>query len=142
MQIVGSELARDSEARIACKQASYTITRQQDCLQAHEYPRICTNGRMQEFVAIGVHSWSTWTAEGRLKGENYRLIFGVGRICCRQNQGVMTTIEWPDQDLAVAEIQGLYGPFTFTERLLQKIWLRGEFDVAHAVTEDSRSVRI
>jgi hypothetical protein len=54
----------------------------------------------------------------------------------------MTTIEWPEQDLAVAEIQGLYGPFTFTERLLQKIWLRGEFDVAHAVTEDSRSVRI
>jgi hypothetical protein len=24
MQIVGSELARDSEAKIACKQASYT----------------------------------------------------------------------------------------------------------------------
>jgi len=35
------------------------------------------------------------------------------------------------RDLAVAEIQGLYGPFTFTERLLQKIWLRGEFDAAH-----------
>lgn len=54
----------------------------------------------------------------------------------------MTTIEWPVRDLAVAEIQGLYGPFTFTERLLQKIWLRGEFDAAHAMTEDGRSLRI
>ena len=54
----------------------------------------------------------------------------------------MTTIEWPEQDLAVAEIQGLYGPFTFTERLLQKIWLRGEFDAAHAMMEDGRPVRI
>jgi hypothetical protein len=44
--------------------------------------------------------------------------------------------------LAVAEIQGLYGPFTFTERLLQKIWLRGEFDAAHAMTEDGRPLRI
>ena len=50
--------------------------------------------------------------------------------------------EQSEQELAVAEIQGLYGPFTFTERLLQKIWLRGEFDAAHAVTEDGRPVRI
>ena len=54
----------------------------------------------------------------------------------------MTTSEWPEPELALAEIQGLYGPFTFTERLLQKIWLRGEFDGAHAVTEDGRSLRI
>jgi hypothetical protein len=54
----------------------------------------------------------------------------------------MTTIEWPTPDLAVAEIQGLYGPFTFTERLLQKIWLRGEFDAAHAIAEDGRTLRI
>jgi len=54
----------------------------------------------------------------------------------------MTTIEGPEPDLAVAEIQGLYGPFTFTERLLQKIWLRGEFDAVQAVAEDGRSVRI
>ena len=54
----------------------------------------------------------------------------------------MTTIRLPEPELAVAEIQGLYGPFTFTERLLQKIWLRGEFDGALAKVEDGRSVRI
>lgn len=42
----------------------------------------------------------------------------------------------------VAEIQGLYGPFIFTERLLQKIWLRGEFDLNRAVTEDGRPLRV
>ncbi len=46
------------------------------------------------------------------------------------------------RDWAVAEIQGLYGPFTFSERLLQKIWLRGEFDAAHAVLEDGRPLRV
>ena len=54
----------------------------------------------------------------------------------------MGTLGQPEQDLAVAEIQGLYGPFTFTERLLQKIWLRGEFDAMHAVAEDGRPLRI
>jgi hypothetical protein len=54
----------------------------------------------------------------------------------------MTTIERPEPGLAVAEIQGLYGPFTFTERLLQKIWLRGEFDMAHARVEDGPPLRI
>ncbi|MFA6960190.1 MAG: DUF2851 family protein [Opitutaceae bacterium] len=29
---------------------------------------------------------------------------------------------------AVAEVQGLYGPFTFPERLLQKIWQRSDYD--------------
>jgi len=42
----------------------------------------------------------------------------------------------------VAEIQGLYGPFTFSERLLQKIWLRAEFDTAHAAAEDGRLLRV
>jgi len=28
----------------------------------------------------------------------------------------------------VAEMQGLYGPFTIAERVVQKIWLRGDFD--------------
>jgi hypothetical protein len=43
---------------------------------------------------------------------------------------------------AVAEIQGLYGAFSFPEKLLQKIWLRGEFDRATARTTDGRQVRI
>jgi hypothetical protein len=43
---------------------------------------------------------------------------------------------------AVAEIQGLYGPFTFSEKLLQKIWLRGDFDRRQAVMSDGRRVAI
>src|SRR5215207_829853 len=44
--------------------------------------------------------------------------------------------------LAVAEIQGLYGAFSFPEKLLQKIWLRGDFNRAAANTTDGRAVRI
>lgn len=43
---------------------------------------------------------------------------------------------------AVAELQGLYGAFSFSEKLLQKIWLRGDFDRAAAALSDGRSVRI
>lgn len=43
---------------------------------------------------------------------------------------------------AVAEIQGLYGAFSFPEKLLQKIWLRGDFDRARAATADGRPLRI
>ena len=46
------------------------------------------------------------------------------------------------ENLVVAEIQGLYGPFSFPEKLLQQIWLRGDFDQAKAVTTDGRQVRI
>jgi len=42
----------------------------------------------------------------------------------------------------VAEIQGLYGPFSFPEVLLQKIWMRGDFDRAAAKTTDGQAVRI
>ncbi|MEO6875262.1 MAG: DUF2851 family protein [Opitutaceae bacterium] len=42
----------------------------------------------------------------------------------------------------VAEIQGLYGPFSFPEKLLQKIWSRGEFDRLKAVTLDGRHVQV
>lgn len=42
----------------------------------------------------------------------------------------------------VAEIQGLYGAFSFPEKLLQKIWLRGDFDRAAAMTSDGRRVRV
>jgi len=43
---------------------------------------------------------------------------------------------------AVAEIQGLDGAFSFAERLLQRIWLRLDFDVTRAVTSDGRAVKI
>ena len=42
----------------------------------------------------------------------------------------------------VAEIQGLYGPFSFSEKLLQKIWLQGDFDRAGAVTTGGRRVQV
>jgi len=43
---------------------------------------------------------------------------------------------------SVAEVQGFYGPFSFPEQLLQKIWLRGEFDRAAARTMDGRALTI
>ena len=43
---------------------------------------------------------------------------------------------------AVAEMQGLDGAFSFAEKLLQKIWLRGDFDRSAAVTVDGRRVHI
>jgi hypothetical protein len=43
---------------------------------------------------------------------------------------------------AVAEIQGLYGAFSFSEKLLQKIWLRGDFDRAAARLPDGARLRI
>ena len=42
----------------------------------------------------------------------------------------------------VAEMQGLYGPFTMAERVVQKIWLRGDFDSGRAVLADGRPLRI
>jgi hypothetical protein len=42
----------------------------------------------------------------------------------------------------VAEIQGLYGPFSFAEKLLQKIWLRGDFDPTRLATTDGRRLQI
>ncbi|MBI5771690.1 MAG: DUF2851 family protein [Verrucomicrobia bacterium] len=48
----------------------------------------------------------------------------------------------PQSGSAVAEVQGLYGPFSFPERLLQKIWLRGDFDRTGARTLDGRRVVI
>ncbi len=43
---------------------------------------------------------------------------------------------------ALAEIQGLYGAFSFPEKLLQKVWLRGDFNRAAAVTADGRTISI
>ncbi len=43
---------------------------------------------------------------------------------------------------AVEEIQGLYGPFTFSEKLLQQIWAQGDFDRAWLVTTTGRRVRV
>lgn len=42
----------------------------------------------------------------------------------------------------LAEIQGLYGAFSFPEKLLQKIWLRGDFARATAVTGSGQRLRI
>jgi hypothetical protein len=43
---------------------------------------------------------------------------------------------------SVAEMQGLYGPFTLTEKVVQKIWLRGDFDRTRLVLADGRPLEI
>lgn len=43
---------------------------------------------------------------------------------------------------SVAEFQGLYGPFACPERVLQKIWLRGEFLHEDARTTDGQSLEV
>lgn len=45
-------------------------------------------------------------------------------------------------DPCVAELQGIHGAFSFPERLLQKIWLRGDFDRGAARLPDGRQVRV
>lgn len=42
----------------------------------------------------------------------------------------------------VAELQGLYGPFTMAERVVQKIWLREDFIHDRATLTDGRAVQI
>lgn len=48
----------------------------------------------------------------------------------------------PNPSAALAEIQGLYGPFTFSEMLLQKIWAQGDYEPAQLRTTDGRRVRV
>lgn len=43
---------------------------------------------------------------------------------------------------ALAELQGLYGAYSFPEKLLQKMWLRGDFDRAAAVTMRGQRVQV
>ncbi len=42
----------------------------------------------------------------------------------------------------VQEMQGLYGPFTLAERVVQKIWLRQDFDTQGARLVDGRSLEV
>ena len=44
--------------------------------------------------------------------------------------------------LALAEITGMHGAFVFSERLLQQIWARGEFDARDLRLRDGRSLTI
>jgi len=48
----------------------------------------------------------------------------------------------PRPEAHVAEAQGLYGPFTFSERLFQKIWDQGAFDQRQLQTLDGQPVRL
>jgi hypothetical protein len=43
---------------------------------------------------------------------------------------------------AVAEMQGLYGPYTVSERVLQKIWLRGDFRATGLRTLSGKPLRV
>ncbi|MFM1851183.1 MAG: hypothetical protein RIS54_867 [Verrucomicrobiota bacterium] len=49
---------------------------------------------------------------------------------------------WAKTTQMVAEVQGLYGPFTFSELLLQRIWARGDFDQTRLQTVDGRRVTV
>lgn len=42
----------------------------------------------------------------------------------------------------VAELPGLYGPYAFSEKLLQKVWLLGFFETRDARLIDGRSLRV
>ena len=42
----------------------------------------------------------------------------------------------------VEEIQGLYGPFTLTERVVQKIWLRQDFATARLLTVSGKTLEV
>ncbi len=42
----------------------------------------------------------------------------------------------------VQEIQGLYGPFTLTERVVQKIWLRQDLETSHLSTECGKRLEV
>lgn len=43
---------------------------------------------------------------------------------------------------AVEELQGLYGSFSFPERLLQKIWQRGDYDATGLMLSDGRTLKV
>lgn len=45
-------------------------------------------------------------------------------------------------ELSVAEMQGLYGPFTMHERVVQKIWLQQDFAARSATLLDGRALEI
>jgi hypothetical protein len=45
-------------------------------------------------------------------------------------------------NIHVAELQGLYGPFTMAERVVQKIWLQRDFDQSNARLTDGRTLQI
>src|SRR5438067_657425 len=53
---------------------------------------------------------------------------------------VMATVKTALAELA--EIQGLYGAFSFPEKLLRKIWLRGDFNRLAATTLEGERIRI
>ncbi len=48
----------------------------------------------------------------------------------------------PESADAVAELTGLHGAFSFSELLLQQIWLRGEFDATTLRLRDGRALRL
>jgi hypothetical protein len=43
---------------------------------------------------------------------------------------------------AVAEMQGWYGPYTVSERVVQKIWLRGDYRAANLRTLSGQALRV
>lgn len=50
--------------------------------------------------------------------------------------------EGSQKAVRLEEFQGLYGPYQVAELLVQKIWLRGEYDTSRLVTLSGKPVRI
>ena len=48
----------------------------------------------------------------------------------------------PAFNYEVQEIQGLYGPFSLSERVLQKIWLKGDMDQTQLRTVSGKTLRV
>ena len=57
-------------------------------------------------------------------------------------QSKSQTADGVDVTDAVAELTGLHGAFAFPERLLQQIWLRGEFNTTALRLRDGRRLRL
>ncbi len=55
---------------------------------------------------------------------------------------MMAEADDPTARHRVEEVQGLYGPFTFSEHLLQQIWARREYDGSNLATQDGRRVEV
>jgi hypothetical protein len=92
-------------------------------------------------VSTGAHKRERHRRHPFKKGEKWIAPRHPDALLPEKEEAVMI-LRQTAQGWRVAEIQGLYGPFTFTERLLQKIWLRGEFDLERAITEDGQPLHV
>jgi len=78
------------------------------------------------------------TGDTHFKGDDH---LDLARASPRYKQERMQ-LRTPCSDTVVAEVQGLYGAYVFPEKLLQKIWLRGEFERLGARTAEGMALQL